>query len=119
MGDNAQMPHRDIPLLELEDFAIELAHTAGGIARAHFRKSFTIENKGGRVFDPVTNADKAIERVLRAAIAERYPDHGIVGEEVCERGGSVAFRSACDPIDGTRALIYGYTLHSALLRRPT
>ena len=53
-------------LAELEDFALELAETAGGIARAHFRQPITIENKGGSVYDPVTNADRAIERVLQS-----------------------------------------------------
>ena len=109
------MPHADIPILELEDFAIELAHTAGGIAKAHFRKSFTIENKGGNAFDPVTNADKAIERVLRAAIAERYPDHGIVGEEEAERGSSSPYRWCIDPIDGTRAFLVGSPLWGTLV----
>jgi histidinol phosphatase-like enzyme (inositol monophosphatase family) len=109
------MPHNDIPILELEDFAIELAHTAGGIAKAHFRKTFSIENKGGSGFDPVTNADKAIERVLRAAIAERYPDHGIVGEEEAERGGSGAYRWYVDPIDGTRSFMIGSPLWGTLV----
>src|SRR5690606_21015829 len=115
MGDNAQMPSTDIPILELEDFAIELAHTAGGIARAHFRKSFTIENKGADHFDPVTNADKAIEQVLRAAIGERYPEHGIVGEEQEERGGSAPYRWYIDPIDGTRAFMTGSPLWGTLV----
>jgi myo-inositol-1(or 4)-monophosphatase len=74
-----------IPILELEDFALDLARTAGGIAQAHFRRAFTIENKGDTAFDPVTSADRAIERVLRANIVERYPEHGIVAEEEGER----------------------------------
>lgn len=110
------MPSSDIPVLELEDFAIELAHTAGGIARAHFRKPFTIENKGGERFDPVTSADQAIEQVLRAAIAERYPEHGIVGEEQAERPASgSAYRWYLDPIDGTRAFMLGSPLWGTLV----
>ena len=53
-------------IVELEDFALELARTAGGIAQAHFRQPITVENKGASAFDPVTNADRAIERVLRS-----------------------------------------------------
>jgi histidinol phosphatase-like enzyme (inositol monophosphatase family) len=109
------MPHSDLPLLELEDFAIELAHTAGGIARAYFRKSFTIENKGAEAFDPVTNADKGIEQILRTAIVERYPDHGIVGEEQADRGGSAPYRWYIDPIDGTRAFMTGSPLWGTLV----
>src|SRR5215510_8760856 len=64
----------DTEILELEDFALELAHTAGGIAQAHFRRPVTVENKSATAFDPVTNADRAIERVLRTAIDARVHD---------------------------------------------
>ena len=109
------MDRTNIPILELEDFAIELAQTAGNIAKAHFRKSFTIENKGADAFDPVTSADKAIERVLRAAIAERYPEHGIVGEEEAERDSRSPYRWYIDPIDGTRAFMIGSPLWGTLV----
>ncbi|HEX7082096.1 MAG TPA: histidinol-phosphatase [Gammaproteobacteria bacterium] len=109
------MPRSEIPILELEDFAIELAHTAGGIAKAHFRKSFTIENKGRGGFDPVTNADKAIEQLLRATISERYPDHGIIGEEEGNRSGSAPYRWYVDPIDGTRSFMTGSPLWGTLV----
>ena len=46
----------EIAILELEEFALELAHTAGGIAQAHFRQPITVENKSSTAFDPVTNA---------------------------------------------------------------
>ena len=102
-------------LPELEDFALELAHTAGGIAAAHFRRAITVENKGGSAFDPVTNADRAIERVLRAAIIERYPDHGIVAEEEGERPGRARYTWFIDPIDGTRAFMTGSPLWGTLI----
>ena len=102
-------------LVELEDFALELAHTAGGIARAHFRQPIKVENKGGSVFDPVTNADRAIERVLRAAIIERYSDHGIVAEEEGETPGRGEYTWYIDPIDGTRAFMTGSPLWGTLI----
>jgi myo-inositol-1(or 4)-monophosphatase len=105
----------DIPILELEDFALELARTAGSIARAHFRRSFTIENKGGTAFDPVTSADRAIERVLRASIIERYPEHGIVAEEEGERSGRSPYTWFIDPIDGTRSFMTGSPLWGTLV----
>ena len=92
----------EIAIAELEDFALELAHTAGGIAQAHFRQPVTVENKGTSSFDPVTNADRAIERVLRTAIEARYPEHGIVAEEEGERRGKSPYTWYIDPIDGTR-----------------
>ncbi len=102
-------------LLELEDFALDLAHTVGGIAKAHFRRPITVENKGGSVFDPVTNADRAIERVLRAAIVDRYPEHGIVAEEEGERPGRGEYTWYIDPIDGTRAFMTGSPLWGTLI----
>lgn len=109
------MSRTDIPLLELEEFAIELAHTASGIANAHFRKKFSVENKEEERFDPVTSADKAIEQVLRAAISDRYPDHGIVGEEQDVRSGTAPYRWYIDPIDGTRAFMTGSPLWGTLV----
>ena len=105
----------DIEILELEDFALELAHTAGGIAQAHFRRPVTVENKSETAFDPVTNADRAIERVLRTAIDARYPDHGIVAEEEGERLGRGEYTWFIDPIDGTRSFMTGSPLWGTLI----
>jgi myo-inositol-1(or 4)-monophosphatase len=105
----------EIALVELEDFALELAHMAGGIAQAHFRRPVTVENKSATAFDPVTNADRAIERVLRAAIDERYPDHGIVAEEEGERAGNAEYTWYIDPIDGTRSFMTGSPLWGTLI----
>jgi histidinol phosphatase-like enzyme (inositol monophosphatase family) len=114
----------EIAIVELEDFALELARTAGGIAQAHFRQPITIENKsttlgspgrGANAFDPVTNADRAIERVLRTAIDARYPGHGIVAEEEGERAGTGEYTWYIDPIDGTRAFMTGSPLWGTLI----
>ena len=61
------MTNQAVSIAELEGFALELAHTAGNIAQAYFRSGFTIDNKSAGGFDPVTTADYAIERALRAA----------------------------------------------------
>jgi myo-inositol-1(or 4)-monophosphatase len=105
----------DIPLIELEDFALELAHMAGGIAEASFRRAITVENKSASAFDPVTNADRAIERVLRTTILRRYPDHGIVAEEEGDQAGRGDYTWYIDPIDGTRAFMTGSPLWGTLI----
>lgn len=109
------MSSRDNYHLELEGFALELGHTAGGIARAYFRSSFSIENKDARGFDPVTSADRAIETVLRKSIRERYPDHGIVAEEEGDHAAASRFTWFIDPIDGTRAFMMGSPLWGTLV----
>ncbi len=111
----SRMADAHIPLVELEDFALELANLAGNIAAAHFRKSVKITNKEQNGFDPVTNADHAIEKVLRTSILQKYPDHGLVAEE---EGDTVSISPYCwyiDPIDGTRAFMMGSPLWGTLV----
>lgn len=89
-------------------FARELADTAAHAALAHFRKAPAVEKKSERFgFDPVTEADRAAERAMRERIADRFPEHGILGEEYGETPGSAPFTWVLDPIDGTRAFIAG------------
>lgn len=109
------MSGRDNFHLELEGFALELGHTAGGIARVYFRSAFSIENKDERGFDPVTSADRAIESVLRKSIRERFPDHGIVAEEEGDHEPESRFTWFIDPIDGTRAFMMGSPLWGTLV----
>jgi myo-inositol-1(or 4)-monophosphatase len=109
------MSATDVPLAELEGFALELAHTAGNIAQAYFRSSFTIDNKSAGGFDPVTTADHAIERALRTTILERYPDHGVVAEESGRHANDARYIWYIDPIDGTRAFMMGSPLWGTLV----
>jgi myo-inositol-1(or 4)-monophosphatase len=55
----------------------------------------------------VTEADEAIERLLVARIAERFPEHGIVGEEQARRTLDREFVWAIDPLDGTAVFLSG------------
>ncbi len=100
--------------IELLEFAKAAAIEAGASTLPFFRTETIIENKlsdGG--FDPVTEADKAAELVLRERIRARYPAHGICGEEFgLEEGDGLTW--VIDPIDGTRAFMSGM-LHWGLL----
>lgn len=104
-----------IPLSELEDFALELARLAGSIALANFRRNVDVENKDSAGFDPVTTADHAIEQILRTTILERFPDHGIVGEEQGRTESLSPYTWYVDPIDGTRAYMMGSPLWGTLV----
>lgn len=56
---------------------------------------------------PVTVADRTAEQAMRAVLSQRFPEHGILGEEFgLDRPGS-RMRWVLDPIDGTRAFITG------------
>lgn len=109
------MGNIEIPLAHLEDFALELAQLAGDIAKAHFRKAINITNKDAVGFDPVTNADRAIEQVLRTTILQRYPDHGLVAEEEGDTLSVSPYTWYIDPIDGTRAFMMGSPLWGTLV----
>ena len=97
------------------DFAQRTAEVAGKAILPHFRAPLDVEDKGGAGgYDPVTVADHAAEAVIRAAIAEAYPDHGIRGEEHGWQRGSSSYTWVIDPIDGTRSFILGQ-MHWATL----
>jgi histidinol phosphatase-like enzyme (inositol monophosphatase family) len=100
-------------------FAEELADAARAEALRWSEADWAVEDKsGGAAFDPVTRADRAVERVLRELIAERWPEHGIEGEEYGATAGSGPYSWSLDPIDGTRSFICGlptWTILIALL----
>src|SRR5215211_5485003 len=62
--------------------AIDAALHAGDVQMAHFLGDMQVDKKGA--IDLVTNIDVAIERWFRAMIAERFPDHVVLGEEFAE-----------------------------------
>ena len=53
-----------------------------------FGGGFAVRKKG--VIDLVTEVDLAIERAFRELIAERYPDHDVLGEEFGAPGARTA-----------------------------
>jgi myo-inositol-1(or 4)-monophosphatase len=79
------------------EFARDLARKAGRLAHSKFGQSAT--SMKGR-HDVVTTMDREVERFIRSAIAARYPDDAVIGEE--EGGdGHGAGVWLIDPIDGT------------------
>src|SRR5437660_12305507 len=87
------------------DLALELADMAAQIAIPRFRdRRFTVTIKPDG--SPVTDVDQAVERALRERIAERRPDHAVLGEEYGVTGDS-EWRWYLDPIDGTSRFVEG------------
>jgi len=93
-------------LLEYLNFANRLADEAGIISMEYFRTSLDIENKSDE--SPVTIADKNTELKLRSMIEEKYPDHGILGEEFDSINPDAEFIWVIDPIDGTKSYLAGH-----------
>jgi myo-inositol-1(or 4)-monophosphatase len=77
---------------------------AGYIARHYFGRA-DVEWKG--IGDPVTTADRQIERLITTRIHEAYPTHGILGEEYGSEMLDREYVWTIDPIDGTRAFVDG------------
>jgi len=77
-------------------FASELARDAGTLAHSAFGQSAT--SLKGR-HDIVTAMDREVERFIRQAIAQRYPEDAVIGEEEGGSGGERLW--IIDPIDGT------------------
>lgn len=100
---------------ELIAFVEELAAAARQETLQRWVSGCAVEDKGNGVFDPVTEADREAERVMRGLIRERYPDHGITGEEWPDEPGTSAYRWSLDPVDGTGSFICGLPTWTTLI----
>lgn len=103
----------------LEDFAVHLAHAAGAEITASLSRVLSVAYKtqgrrGSAPRDPVSDADRAIESMIRTRLAETFPRHGILGEEIdAPPDPSVERVWVLDPIDGTQNFINGFPLFAA------
>ena len=96
------------------DFALELADLAASITVPVFGGRLDVELKADRT--PVTVADRAAERAVRAAVAEAFPDDDVLGEEDGRTGSGRSGRTwIVDPIDGTRNFADGIPLWATLI----
>ena len=79
-------------------------------------KPFKVSNKKrGRGYDPVTTADKALEKFIRKKIINKFPNHQIKGEEFGHKKNDSDFCWIIDPIDGTRSFVIGNPTWSNLI----
>ena len=93
--------------------ALEAADLAGSVIRPHFRASVSADLKSDA--SPVTAADRGAEKAMRALLAERFPECGILGEEFGLERPEAPLRWVLDPIDGTRAFITGRPIFATLI----
>lgn len=98
---------------QLAEFSDQLAAASRAVVARYFRQSFSIDAKGDET--PVTIADRETELALRGLIGERFPEHGIFGEEFGEENADSRFTWVLDPIDGTRSFITGTPTFGTLI----
>lgn len=96
-------------------FALELAVEADKLSMSRYRATdLRVETKPDAT--PVTEADKAVEELIRQRLAARFPDDEIVGEEFGGDGATLPVRRwIVDPIDGTKNYLRGVPVWSTLI----
>jgi myo-inositol-1(or 4)-monophosphatase len=99
---------------EYLETAREAVVRAGDIMLEQFGGSVRVDKKG--TIDLVTEVDLKVERMVRALVAERFPTHEILAEEL---GGSLEVPPGpcwiLDPIDGTTNFAHGLPIFCASL----
>lgn len=106
-------------LAQIESTAVELAQLGGTEIRSALGGMLRVKYKGieddpHHFKDPVSEIDGRVEELIRERLAQYFPSHDIVGEEMDHRpalGGD--FLWAVDPIDGTANFINGFPLFAS------
>lgn len=99
--------------VEFMRFAEELADASRALIRSRFRRNLEVEMKPDNT--PVTSTDLEVEALIRSMIADRYPSHGVIGEEHPASAATAEFVWVIDPIDGTRSFIAGRPVFGTLI----
>ena len=98
--------------------ALEAARAAADVVRRYYQSNLAVTIKADKT--PVTEADVETEKVIRAILAARFPEHGFFGEETGQSALDAEYLWLVDPIDGTKAFVREYPMFStqiALMHR--
>ena len=96
--------------------ATEIVLKAGAIQMARRGTGFRVDKKS--TIDLVTEVDLECERMCRAIIAERFPEHDVLGEELspdAQASAASPFRWVYDPLDGTTNYAHGLPIFCSSL----
>ena len=98
---------------ELAAFAHDLLDETDALALRHFEDGVVASRKADRTL--VTRADTEIERTIRERIGDRFPHHGLLGEEYGVESADAAVSWIIDPIDATNNFVRGIGVFATLL----
>jgi myo-inositol-1(or 4)-monophosphatase len=84
-----------------------VAREAGAQLRDAFARPRVGVSSKSTPTDPVTEADRAAERLIRERLLTARPDDGLLGEEGSDVQGSSGVRWVVDPLDGTVNFLFG------------
>ncbi|WVQ96048.1 hypothetical protein IAU59_003148 [Kwoniella sp. CBS 9459] len=98
---------------EILEFAYQLAEKASAMileaSAERWTSSSDVEEKATSA-DLVTKTDQAVEEMIKAAVAEKYPTHKFIGEESYAAGDESPltdeFTWIVDPVDGTMNFVH-------------
>jgi myo-inositol-1(or 4)-monophosphatase len=91
----------------LRDLASTVAREGADLARRMRRDGIEVADTKSSAVDVVTEADRAVEVLVRRRLLEHRPDDAILGEEGDDHPGTSGVRWVVDPIDGTVNYLYG------------
>ena len=116
-GVNSAPASASIAEVDLQPYRalmIEMAVRSGEFIRPYFANpALQVEMKADKT--PVTIADRGAEELMRRMIAEKFPRHGIIGEELGSKDPSAEFVWVLDPIDGTKSFASACPLFGTLI----
>jgi myo-inositol-1(or 4)-monophosphatase len=91
---------------ELRDLALAVAREGADLARS-MREGVEVAATKSSATDVVTEADRAVEELVRRQLLAARADDAILGEEGDDHAGTSGLRWIVDPIDGTVNYLYG------------
>ncbi|HWB71058.1 MAG TPA: inositol monophosphatase family protein [Egibacteraceae bacterium] len=104
---NVEPSRAPVAVDELLELAEHAARAAGTELRRRQGRAGRVDLKSSAT-DPVSEADRAAEEVLVAAVLRARPHDGVVAEERDDRSGTSGLRWVIDPLDGTVNYLYRF-----------
>jgi len=97
--------HSPMPISPYLETALNAAHAAGDLLRAHFGTALEVNEFAAH--DIKLDLDVRSQELITQRLLERFPDHAIYGEEGIAGNQQSEFQWIVDPIDGTVNFFYG------------
>lgn len=97
----------DLTPAQFADLAEVIARDAAVLAARRRAEGVEVADRKSSIVDVVTAADREVEDLIRARIAEARPDDAFLGEESGTGAGTTGVTWVVDPIDGTVNYLYG------------
>jgi histidinol-phosphatase len=95
------------------DFALETIKMSRSFIRKKNKTGFSVSTKDDHSL--VTEVDRETEQLMRKEIEQKFPTHGIIGEEFGIKNKNAEFTWYLDPIDGTISFSHGIPLFGTIM----